>query len=321
MFLSKNILDRVLNPGDQEIAFALSGTPQDPPPGFRVEGCAMDIDPGVALRQGETVTVCLPPAEIKGESYIHRYDDEWELLPSGLETVDDGTTTGNELLCGKTDTFSPLFRVSVPEIESAQGVTHSEDMINHVFSLTPVGEGGSIRYGEETIGLSVTGDVDPSSASPAVIVPRDILDRVEEITFELSEVSPHDPPPGYRLQGFTAEVDLGVAFRQGETVSVCLPSSGGDIYRYSKESGEWEEVLESRPETVNEEDVLCAEAGSFSLSGVFVEETGGGCAVASTGGEGVLWRGAVFNLLLIISVLLLIPGVSKLGVYDRKASR
>ena len=226
----------VLNPGDQEIAFDLSGTPQDPPPGFRVEGCAVDIDPGIRLRTTETATVCLPPAEIKGESYIHRYDDEWELLPSQLETVDDGTTTGNELLCGKTDTFSPLFRVSIPEIESAQGVTHSEDKVNHVFSLTPVGEGGSIVYGEETIGLSVTGDTDPSSGDPAIIVPRDILDHLEEITFELSEVSPHDPPPGYRLQGFTAKVDLGVALGEGETVSVCLPSSGGEediYYRYN----------------------------------------------------------------------------------------
>ena len=82
--------------------------------------------------------------------------------------------------------------------------------------------------------------------------------------------------------------------------------------------GEWE-VLESQLETVNEEDVLCGDAGAVSLSGVFVEETGG-CAIASAGREGVLWRGAVFNLLLIMSVLLLVPGKRRLGAYCRKAS-
>ena len=177
------------------------------------------------------------------------------------------------------------------------------------FSLTPLGEGGSIVYGEKTIDLSVTGDVNPSSGDPAVIVSRDVLDRVEEITFELSEVPPHDPPPGFYLEGFSAEVDLGVTLGEGETVSVCLPSSGGDIYRYSEELGEWE-ALESRLETVNEEEVVCGDVGAFSLTGVFVEDTGG-CVIASASGEGVLWRGTVFNLLLIISVLL-IPGISRL---------
>ena len=139
---------------------------------------------------------------------------------------------------------------------------------------------------------------------------RSVLDRVEEITFELSEVSPHDPPPGFYLEGFSAEVDLGVTLGEEETVSVCLPSSGGDIYRYSEELGEWE-VLESRLEMVNGEDVVCGDVGGFSLSGVFVEDTGG-CVIASAGGKGAPWRGAVFNLLLMISVLLLVPGMSRL---------
>ena len=148
-----------------------------------------------------------------------------------------------------------------------------------------------------------------------MIVSRNILDRVSEITFELSEVSEY-PPPGYRLQGFEAKVNLGVTLRQGETVTVCLPSSGGEediYYRYNEESEEWEELLESWPDTVNGEDVLCGDAGAVSLSGVFVEEIGG-CVIASAGGEGVLWRGAVFNLLLIMSVLLLIPRKRRLGV-------
>ncbi len=314
LIMSRSILDRV-----EEITFELSETsPQDPPSGFRLEGCAVEIDPGVTLGEGETAVVCLPPAEIEGKSYVHRYDEtegEWESLPSQLETVN-----GDELLCGNTDTFS-LFGVFLPVIESAEGVTHSEDE-EGVFSLTPLGEGGSMVYGKRTIDLSVTRDVDPSSGDPAIIVSRNILDRVEEITFELSEVSPYDPPPGFYLSGFAVGVDLGVALGQGETVSVCLPSSGGEedmYYRYNEELGEWE-VLESQLETVNGEDVVCGDAGAVSLSGVFVEETGG-CAIAAAGGEGIVrWQGAVLNLLFTISVLLLFPGMRKLGVYDGKTS-
>ncbi len=307
VILSKDIIDRI-HRRSREIAFELSDlSPQDPPQGFRVEGCAVDIDPGVMIGEGKTETVCLPPAEIEGKSYIYHYNDEsgeWEPLHSRLETVHE-----EELLCVDTDSFSQ-FRVFVPVIESEE-VTHREDP-KDVFSLTPIGEGGSIVYGQKTIDLSVTGDTDPSYGNPAVIVSRSILDRVSEITFELSEVSEY-PPPGYRLQGFEAKVDLGIMLREGETVTVCLPSSGGEediYYRYNEELGEWE-VLESQLETVNGEDVLCGDAGAVSLSGIFVEETGG-CAIASANGEGVLWRGAVFNLLLIISVLLLIPGISRL---------
>ena len=306
LIISRSALDRV-----REITFELSGTsPEDPPPGFRMEGCVAEIDPGIRLGQRETVAVCLPPAEVKGESYVHRYDEEWKILPSRLETVN-----GEELVCGETNTFS-LFAVFLPVIESSEGVNHSEDK-EYGFSLTPLGEGGSIVYGQRTIDLLVTGDVNPSSGDPAVIVSRSVLDQVEEITFELSEVSPHDPPQGFYLEGFSAEVDLGVALEQGETVSVCLPSAGeSDIYRYSEELGEWE-VLPSQLETVNGEELVCGDAGAFSLTGVFVEDTGG-CVIASASGEGVLWRGAVFSLLLTISVLLLVPGMSRLGVHGRK---
>ena len=165
----------------REITFELSETsPQDPPPGFRMEGCVAEIDPGIRLGQRETVAVCLPPADVKGESYVHRYDGEWKILPSRSETVN-----GEKLVCGDTDSFS-LFGVFLPVIESAEGILHSEDAESG-FSLTPLGEGGSIVYGEKTIDLSVTGDVG-SSGDPAIIVSRDVLDRVEEITFELSEV-------------------------------------------------------------------------------------------------------------------------------------
>ena len=253
--------------------------------------------------------MCLPPTDVEGKSYIYRYDGsgEWESLESRLQTVNE-----EELLCAETDSFS-LFGVFIPVIESAEGVLHSEDAENG-FSLTPLGEGGSIVYGDRSIGLSVTGDVDLSSSNPAVIVSRTILDRINQITFELSEASPQDPPSGFRLEGLAAEVNLGVTLGEGETVTVCLPSAGGEpdlYYRYDGESEEWE-LLESQLETVNGEEVVCAEAGAVSLSGVFVEETGG-CAVASVNGEGtVRWQGAVFNLLLTISVLLLIPGMSRL---------
>ena len=164
MIISRSILDRV-----REITFELKElSPHDPPPGFRMEGCTAEIDPGVRLGQTETVTVCLPPAEIEGESHVHRYDGEWERLPSRLDEVNE-----EELLCGETDSFS-LFGVFVPVIESAEGVSHSEDE-EKGFSLTPLGVGGSIVYGERTIDLSVTGDV--ASDNPSVIVPRNVLDR------------------------------------------------------------------------------------------------------------------------------------------------
>ena len=95
-----------------------------------------------------------------------------------------------------------------------------------VFPLLPLGREEALFTGKRTIDLSVTGDVG-SSGDPAIIVSRDVLDRVEEITFELSEVSPHDPPPGFYLEGFSAEVDMGVTLGEGETVSVCLPSFRG----------------------------------------------------------------------------------------------
>ena len=82
--------------------------------------------------------------------------------------------TKKSFSAGKLTPFS-LFGVFVPVIESAEGVSHSEDE-EEGFSLTPLGVGGSIVYGERTIDLSVTGDV--ASSNPAVIVPRNVLDRV-----------------------------------------------------------------------------------------------------------------------------------------------
>ncbi len=307
------ILDRV-----EGITFELSEVSQEnPPSGFRLGGLVAEIDlVGVTLSEGETVEVCLPSTGDEGQGLYH-YDEvsgEWELIGSSLKTVG-----GVQMVCGETDALS-LFGIFVPVIESAEGVSHSENAEDG-FSLTPLGEGGYIVYGNRTVDLSVTGDVDPSSDDPAVIVPRNVLNRVREITFELSEVSPHTPPPGLRLEGFAVEVDLGVTLGAEEAVAVCLPSTGGDIYRYNEVSEEWE-LLESRPERVNGKDVVCAETDAVSLVGVFVvEETEtGGCVIASANGERtVRWQGALFNLLLTISVLLLLPGMSKLGVYDRES--
>ena len=127
LIISRSTLDRV-----REITFELSEvSPQDPPSGFRMEGCVAEIDPGIRLGQRETVAVCLPPAEVKGEAYVHRYDGEWEILPSRSETVN-----GEELVCGDTDSFS-LFGVFLPVIESAEGVTHSEDSDSGFFPYSP----------------------------------------------------------------------------------------------------------------------------------------------------------------------------------------
>ena len=252
VIIPRDILDRV-----QSITFHLSeASSQDSPSGFRVGGLVAEIELGVTLSEGETMTVCLPSSGDEGEGLYH-YDEvsgKWELLPSRLQEVN-----GENLLCGETDDFS-RFGVLIPVIESAEGVLYSESADNG-YSLTPVGAGGTIVYGDRTIGLSVTGDVDSSSGNPAVIVSRSILNRVEEeITFELSEVSPHDPPSGLHLSGFVAEVNLGVALGEEETVTVCLPSAGGDIYRYNDGSGDWE-LLSSLSQRVNGKDVVCAEAG------------------------------------------------------------
>ena len=322
IIVSGDILERV-----NEITFDLfseASSPQAPPSGFRVAGFTAEIDlAGVELSEEETVTVCLPPAEGEEESGLYHYDEEsgeWRLLePQQLQMVN-----GEELLCGETDAFS-LFAVFIPVIyviESPEGGIRYSGDVESGFSFTPEGAGTSISYGDSTIDIFVTRDEGlPSGANPAVIVPGDIFDRADRITFDLlSEVSlQQPPPPGLRLEGFAAEVDLvGVELSEEESVTVCLPPAEdeeeSDIYRYNEVSEEWE-LLGSRPKRVNGEDLVCAETDAFSLTGVFVEEEetdGGGCAIAAGSGEaGTGWsENTVFNLLLTISVLLLIPGKS-----------
>jgi len=86
------------------------------------------------------------------------------------------------------------------------------------------------------------------------------------------------------------------------------------LYRYDRESGSWEPVSGSRMDTVNGVECVCGDTSSLpSLFGVFVEipeppvmeeeESGGGCSVVSDGAGGSGSRSAAFNLLLIISCL------------------
>ena len=148
------------------------------------------------------------------------------------------------------------------------------------FALSPNNEGGSITYGGKTIELTVTRDenLPSSSNNPAIILSPDLLDRIDEITFDLSADSPENPPAGFRLGGFVADIDLGVELEEGETATVCFPEpAGGEelvLHHYDEESGMWK-PLESSVETVNRVRSVCAETDVFLLFGVFVAEQSG----------------------------------------------
>ena len=96
-----------------EITFHISADlPEAPPSGFRLEGFVVDIDLGVELGEGETVTVCLPAPQGTQNPALHHYDEEssaWERLESRSETVD-----GTRSVCAETGAFS-LFGVFVAE--------------------------------------------------------------------------------------------------------------------------------------------------------------------------------------------------------------
>ena len=148
------------------------------------------------------------------------------------------------------------------------------------FALSPNNEGGSITYGGKTIKLTVTRDekLPSSSNNPAIILSPDLLDRIDEITFDLSADSPENPPAGFWLGGFAADIDLGVELEEGETVTMCLPEpAGGEelvLHHYDEESGMWN-PLESSVETVNGVRSVCTETDVFLLFGVFVAEQSG----------------------------------------------
>ena len=203
---------------------------------------------------------------------------------------------------------------------------------NERFIISPMSEEGSITYNGETIEVTLTRDENLSSesASPAIIVSPDLLGRVEEITFELSEDSPEAAPSGFRLEGFVADIDLGVELGEGESVEVCLPApeDGGEsaLYHYDEGEGMWNR-LESRVKTISGERLVCAETDALPLFGVFVagEEVpgppspggtdgsggGGGCALASDGGTVDGLGSELLNLLLIVSFLLAVSQGSR----------
>ena len=182
-------------------------------------------------------------------------------------------------------------------------------------------KGGTITLGDgSTVELTVNRDAGSPPGDPVIILSSNLVEDIDWITFHVSADLPEAPPSGFRLEGFAVDIDLGVQLGEGETVTVCLPAPQGTqnpaLYHYDEDSGAWER-LESRSETVDGVRSVCAEAGVFSLFGVFVAERseppvnppptgggtqgGGGCAVAAGADHGT--ESAAVNLLLFITVL------------------
>ena len=163
-------------------------------------------------------------------------------------------------------------------------------------------------------------DAGSPPGNPVIILSPDLVGDIDEITFHISADLPEAPPSGFRLEGFAVDIDLGTELGEGETVTVCLPAPRGTqnpaLYHYDEKSGAWER-LESRAETVDGTPSVCAEAGVFSVFGVFVAERsmppvnrpttgggtegGGGCAIAMGADHGT--ESAAVNLLLIAAGL------------------
>ena len=183
--------------------------------------------------------------------------------------------------------------------------------------------GGTVTLSDgSTLELTVNRDAGSPSGNPVIILSSDLLQDINGITFHISAQSPEAPPSGFRLEGFVADIDLGVELTEGETATVCLPAPQGTqnpaLYHYDEESSAWER-LESRLETVDGVGLVCAETDAFSLFGVFVAERseppvntpttggtteesgGGGCAISAEAKHGT--ESAAVNLLLIITVL------------------
>ena len=154
---------------------------------------------------------------------------------------------------------------------------------------------------------------------PSVILSSGLLERIETISFRLS-VPSQEPPDGLVLEGFAVETSIGdVTLGEGETATVCLPASAdaGEpapvLYRYAQG---WGPVPGSAARTVNGIESVCGGVSSFpSLLGVFAAgevpeppvaegESGGGCSVVSDGAGGSGPLSGAFNLLLIISCLI-----------------
>ena len=169
------------------------------------------------------------------------------------------------------------------------------------FAFTPVGAGGNVVYGTETIGFTVTGN-DGLSPNPTIVLSRDVLGAVGDaggsVTFEVSADLSGNPPSGFRLGGLVADIGLGVKLEAEETVGVCLPADAGAggpvVHRYDGESGTWEPIPEQETSGLNGVRSVCGKTDAVTRFGLFVveeepvpppavEEGGGGCAVAGAG--------------------------------------
>ena len=164
------------------------------------------------------------------------------------------------------------------------------------FAFTPVGGGGSVVYGRNTIEFTVAGN-DGLSPNPTIILSRTALSAVGDaggsVTFDVSADLPGDPPSGFLLEGTVADIGLGVN-EAGDTVGVCLPADAEAedpvVRRYDEESGRWEPLAEQETAVLNGVRSVCGRTYAVGRFALFVTsppatvaEGGGGCAVAGAG--------------------------------------
>ena len=171
------------------------------------------------------------------------------------------------------------------------------------FAFTPVGAGGRVVYGTETIEFTVTGNDGPN---PTIILSRTALSAIGDaggsVSFDVSSDLSEDPPSGFRLGGLVADIGLGVD-DAGDTVGVCLPVDEGAenpvVHHYDEESGTWEPLAEQKTSRLNGVRSVCGKTDAFARFGLFVAEedpvpppavgeSGGGCAVAGAGSRSVI---------------------------------
>ena len=217
-----------------------------------------------------------------------------------------------------------VFRLVVEDSRGASAEdTVSITVTSQKIAFSSKNAGGTVTLGDgSTVEVTVNRDAGSPPGNPVIILSPDLVEDIDEITFHISADLPEAPPSGLRLEGFVADIDLGVPLGEGETVTVCLPAPQSaqkpTLYHYDEESGAWEH-LESRLETVDGVRSVCAETGVFSVFGVFVaerseppvnttpsggttEESGGsGCAITAEVDHGT--ESAAVNLLLFITVL------------------
>ena len=224
----------------------------------------------------------------------------------------------------------PVPDLSLTPSDSTEGtvsVVKDDEGVDIAVSISPK-DGGMVSLGNgKTIELTIDrGDVPSQSGNPSIILPLDILEDVNEITFKLSDVSQETMPSGFRLGGLVVDIDFDYEFGEGETVTICLPVAETEeeevLFHYNEETEMWD-PMESWLKTINGTPSVCAETDDFSLFGVFVPEqdadpetqvpeqeiivgeaSGGGCAIGSDAGAENTSQRIVLNLFLAMSVLL-----------------